>query len=87
MNIRRIVVAAMLTVSPLTAALAQGGTGPDLKADSKTEANSVKNGAATDTRTPGATGSTVVPGNHSSVAGDNAATARAKSGGGGGGNK
>lgn len=76
-----VVVMAMI---PLTGALAQG-TGPNLKADSAKEANEVKGDSAKSPRQPGATGSTVVPGSHSTVAGDQKATDRKQTGGGGGG--
>ncbi len=85
MRLRLFLVAGLLACGPLTAAFAQGGTSPDLKADSSSEANSVKRGAATNPHKPGATGSTVVPGNNSTVAGDRAATGKAQSGSGGGG--
>ena len=80
MNIRNIALATILAISPLSGVLAQG-TGPGIKADSTQESNAVKDGAAKNPHQPGATGSTVVPGNKSSLAGDHKATAERKAGG------
>jgi hypothetical protein len=79
MKICSAVFAAILAISPLTTALAQG-TGPGTKADSATESTAMKNGSATNAHEAGATGSTVVPGNKSTVAGDQKATAETKAG-------
>lgn len=87
MKTSNLLLAGILTISPLAGAFAQAGTGPDLKADSSNEANQVKQGSATNPQKPGATGHTVVPGDHSTIAGDQNATDRRKSGGGGGGGK
>lgn len=84
MKVRSLVLAGILTTSPLTGAFAQGGTGPQLKADSTQEAKDVKNGSAANPNQGGATGSTVVPGDNSTVAKDQTATGRTQSGGGGG---
>ena len=74
---RNIVLAAMLAISPMTAALAQGTTtGSGMTGDSTT---AVKNGAA-DPHKAGATGSKVVPGTQSSVAGNHKATVETKQG-------
>ena len=85
MKLRNVLFAAVLAVSPLTSSLAQQTTMPDVKAGSAKEANEVKNGAATTPTQPGATGSSKVTGDHSTVAGDQQATDRVKGGGGGGG--
>lgn len=75
---RKIVLAAILAISPLTAALAQGTTGPGLKADSTTESKAVKDGS--NPNQAGATGSKVVPGNKSTVASDHKSTTEMKAG-------
>ena len=84
MKIRNVLLAAMLTATPLAAAVAQQSVSPDIRADNTHEATEFKDGAATKT-TPGATGSAKVQGDHSTVAGDQSATDRTKTGGGGGG--
>ncbi|WP_428491194.1 hypothetical protein [Rhodopila sp.] len=66
---RNIVLAVMLAISPLTGALAQTTTG---KTAESTAAASPHKG--------GATGSTVVPGNKSTMAGSHKATAETKKG-------
>ena len=70
---RNILFAAVLAISPLTGALAQGtGTG-----------STTGSAATTDSSNPnqaGATGSTTVPGNKSSTAADDKATAETKQG-------
>ena len=80
MKMRSCVLAGLLAISPLTAALAQGGTGPDLKADAKKEATDVKKGSATNPHQPAATGHAVVPGSNSTVKGDRKATHMEKKG-------
>jgi hypothetical protein len=80
MKMRNIAFATMLAISPLTGALAQG-TGPGLKADSMKESTAMKDGSSTNPHQAGATGSTVVPGDKSSVAGDHKATTETKTGG------
>ncbi len=85
MKFRNILFAAILALTPLAGAVAQGTTSPGMKAGSSSEASEMKNGSAANPRQPGATGTTVVPGNHSTIAGDAKATASRKSGGGGGG--
>jgi hypothetical protein len=79
MKVRYIVFAATLAASPLAAAFAQS-TSPSTKADSMTESTAMKNGSATNPNQAGATGSTVVPGDKSSVAGDRKGTAEQKTG-------
>lgn len=69
---RNIIFAAVLAISPLTGALAQG-----------TGAGSTTGAATKDSSNPnqaGATGSTVVPGSNSSAAGDDKATTETKQG-------
>lgn len=66
---RNIVLAVMLAISPLTGALAQGTTN-----------NNTESTAAESQHKAGATGSTVVPGNKSSVAGNQKATTETKQG-------
>jgi hypothetical protein len=78
MKMRYLALVATLAVSPL-AAFAQS-TGPNTKAGNTTESTAIKNGAATNANQPGATGSTVVPGDKSSVAGDHKGTAEQKTG-------
>ncbi len=80
-------VASFLALSPATTVFAQQTTSPDLKANSTREAESIKNGSAASPSRPGGTGMTTVPGDKSTIAGDQKATDRAKSGGGGGGGK
>lgn len=80
MNLRNIAFAAVLAITPLTSVLAQG-TGPGIKADSMKESSAVSNGSAPAVQQPGATGSTVVTGNKSTVAGDHKATTETKTGG------
>lgn len=83
MNLRNIVFAAVLAISPLSGVLAQG-TGPQIKADSMGESRAVDNGSALSAHQSGATGSTVVPGNKSTVASDHKATTETKTGAGAG---
>ena len=73
---RNIVLVALLAISPMTAALAQGTTGSAMTADSTT---AMKDGAANPHRA-GATGSKVVPGTQSSIAGNHKATVETKQG-------
>jgi hypothetical protein len=80
MKMRKFVFAAMLAISPLTCAFAQS-TGPDVKADSTKESTAIKDGSGANPRQQGSTGSTVVPGDNSSIAGDHKATADTKTGG------
>ena len=80
MNLRNIVLAAVLAISPLTGVLAQT-TGPGIKADSMKESSAVDKGSATSPHQAGATGSTVVPGDKSTVASDSKATTDTKTGG------
>ena len=80
MNLRNIVLAAALAISPLTSVLAQT-TGPGIKADSMKESSAVDNGSAPGAHQAGATGSTVVAGDKSTVAGDKKATTDTKTGG------
>lgn len=92
MKIRHFIFAAALAASPLTGALAQGNSPTAGAADTKSSDPKPANSAATNSKTPGATGSTVVPGSNSTISGDKAATADAKTGGtntgsGGGGGK
>lgn len=82
MKIQNVFLAAVLAATPFAGAIAQS-VAPDVKAGSQSEAAMVRQGSATDTRKPGATGSSVVPGDNSTVAGDQKATDRAKTGGGG----
>lgn len=70
--------AAFLATSPLCGAMAQQTTSPTVGADSGKGSNAVKKGAAPNM--PGGTGTTVVPGSNSTVAGDRTATADAKTG-------
>jgi hypothetical protein len=84
MKTTTLLIAGTVAIMPLAGALAQG-TSPDLRAGSTKEANQVEQGSATNPRKPGATGSTVVPGSHSTIAGDRNATARRQTDGGGGG--
>ena len=79
MNLRNLVLAAVLAISPLTGVLAQS-TGPGIKADSMKESSAVDNGSAPNAQ-PGATGSSMVTGNKSTVASDNKATTDTKTGG------
>lgn len=74
MAVRNIFLAGLLAFSPLTAAVAQQSTSPGLKAGSTTELTAVKNGSAANPHQPGATGSTVVPGDKITVSGDSKAT-------------
>jgi hypothetical protein len=69
----------VLAVSPIAAAFAQG-TGPNMKADASKEATATKDGSATNPNQPGATGSTLVPGSNSTVAGDKGGTQLSKTG-------
>jgi hypothetical protein len=85
MKARSLLPAALLALIPLTGAIAQS-TGPNIKADSRKEATSIKEGSGETTK-PGATGRTVVPGSNSTVAGDSKSTADAKTGGTAGGSK
>lgn len=78
MKMRYLAIAAALAVSPLATAFAQG-TGPNTKADTA-ESTAIKKGAAANPHQPGATGSTVVTGDKSTVAGDHKATAEQKTG-------
>ncbi len=80
MKMRNFVFAALLAISPLTGVLAQT-TGPAIKADSMKESGAVDNGSATTPHQAGATGSTNVPGNKSSVASNQKGTAETKTGG------
>jgi hypothetical protein len=79
MKIQSLFFAGILAISPLSAVVAQS-TGPDMKAGGAAEADSVKNGAAKNPGQPGATGSTVVPGNQSTVAADHKGTYEQKTG-------
>jgi hypothetical protein len=85
MTTRNFVFATVLALTPMAGALAQGSTVPDIKAGSSSEASQMKNGSATNPRQPGATGSTIVRGDRSTIAGDQKATTLRKTGGGGGG--
>ena len=76
MKMRNIFFATVLVINPLTSVLAQG-TGPGMKADS----TGMKDGSVTNSHQAGATGSTVVTGDKSTVAGDHKATADTKTGG------
>ena len=69
MKIRNVLFAAVLAASPLTGVLAQGTGGSDSQSD------------ATSASQPGATGSTVVPGDKSTASGDQKGTADTKAGG------
>jgi hypothetical protein len=80
MKTRHLLPVALLALTPLTGALAQG-TGPNAKADNTKEITANKEGSS-DTMKPGATGKTVVPGSNSTVAGDSNSTANAKTVGG-----
>lgn len=80
MKMRNIVLATVLAISPLTGVLAQG-TAPETKAGSTKESTAMKNGSTTNPHQAGATGSTVVPGDKSTVAGAHKATADTKTGG------
>jgi hypothetical protein len=78
---------ATLAIGPLSGALAQGNTAVGT-ADTKPKSalatgadSKAASSAGVNTNTPGATGTTVVPGSNSTVAGDKAATADAKTGG------
>lgn len=79
MRKRNVLIAGLLTISPLTVAFAQG-TAHDTKAGSSIGGAS-KDAGAVDSHKPGATGSAVVPGDKSTVAGDRKATMDTKSGG------
>jgi hypothetical protein len=87
MNIRNAVLVGLLAISPLTDALAQGTTGPDVKAGSSSESTAIKNGSGTNPHQPGATGSVVVSGSNSTVSGDRKATDLEKKGSVSGGSK
>ena len=76
MKMPNIYFATMLAIVPLTSVLAQG-SGPATKTDSTV----MKDGSATNSHQAGATGSTVVPGDKSTIAGDHKATVDTKTGG------
>ncbi len=80
MKVRYIIFAATLIATPLAAAIAQSTTSPTTKADSPAESKAMKNGSATNPNQAGATGTTIVPGDKSSVAGDQKGTAEQKTG-------
>jgi len=75
-----VLLVALLVISPLASAVAQGGTGPELKADSTKEANDVKNGSATKPPQSSSAASTVSPGSDSTAASDRHGTDPARSG-------
>ena len=79
MKLSSLFIAGALAATPLTVALAQGTTGPGIKADSASGIAAEKEGAA-NTHTQGATGTTTVPGNKSTVASDRKATYEEKVG-------
>ena len=78
MKFRYVVSAALLAAYPLCGAMAQQTTSPAVGAGNTKEDTAVRKGMAMNN--PGDTGRTVVPGSHSSVAGDRAATADTKTG-------
>jgi hypothetical protein len=94
MRLSHLACAAVLAVSQIAGALAQGNLAPSVGADNQKEAADIKAGsgahsttgtAARSPTTPGGTGQTVVPGSNSTVAGDRASTAEARTGSGGSG--
>ena len=85
MIVRSLFMAVILAASSGGIALAQG-TSPNTKADNAAEATATRNGSGSPAK-PGATGSTVVTGDKSTVAGDSKATTDTRTGGGGAGNK
>lgn len=78
-GLRPILVATVLSAVMMTGALAQSttttGQMPNRDTRTTTEASDAKNPNA-----PGATGTTVVPGNNSTVTGDSSATRRQQTG-------
>jgi hypothetical protein len=73
--------AAAFAVVPLAKAPAQGQSPTTGATDSKAADTKPANSAALNRNNSGGTGSTVVPGSNSSISGDNAGTADAKTGG------
>jgi hypothetical protein len=65
--------AGVMMALPVLTASAQS-TGPEIRADNRTEAREIRNGAAPDSTHPGDTGRTHIPGNNSTVQSDQGST-------------
>jgi len=80
MKMYQFALAACVAASPFVGASIGWGAEPSVGADNAKEATAIKDGSTPSLHKPGSTGTTVVQGNKSTVAGDKGATAATKTG-------
>jgi hypothetical protein len=80
MKIYQFALAAFVAASPIVGASIGWGAEPSVGADNSKEATEIKDGSSTSLHKPGSTGTMVVQGDKSTVAGDKGATAATKTG-------